>query len=100
MTTTAQVLPEEVLAALRTIGDPGLDDVVSTQPADAAPSATLWTEAVRSSSNVQALLGDTIARPEIDEAKLTEAQRLFATYGTEIAAALLLAILPQSYASA
>lgn len=36
---------------------------------------------------------------EVDTQKLLRAQRLFATYGTEIAGALLLAALPQSYAA-
>ena len=51
--------------------------------------------------NTALLLRVAAGQPEIsvDPAKLQEAQRLFAAFGTEISGALLLAALPQSYAT-
>ncbi|MET0324940.1 MAG: oxygenase MpaB family protein [Ilumatobacteraceae bacterium] len=68
-----EVLPIDVLDALRRIGDPELDH---RYPGKMVPIS--W-------------------EPDFD--KLAVAQRLFATYPLEISGALLLAALPQSYAT-
>lgn len=68
------IVPAPLLDALREIGDPDLDAGTYAEP----------------------------KKPpvELDAARLDQAQRLFAAYGTEIGGALLLAALPQSYATA
>ncbi len=97
------ILPETALKDLRSIGDPDLDGRISK------PSAVL--EAVRN-QGLYAFAqdrqwekmvkggGPTAPSVALDPDKLSEAQRLFAVFGTEIAGALLLAALPQSYATA
>jgi ER-bound oxygenase mpaB/B'/Rubber oxygenase, catalytic domain len=96
--TAALVLPDDVLAALRTIGDPPTEGRTGRTIA-AVPSAGLRAMSPDDQS-LRARLRKHAARPPLDYAKLAEAQRLFAEYGSEIAAALLLAVLPQSYATA
>lgn len=101
--TGRRVLDDGVLRALRGIGDPGMRfETDALEPALALvrgdglvqfAAGGKWEEMVRS--------GLPHEPPEpLDAEKLAEAQRLFQTFGTEIAGALLLAALPQSYATA
>ena len=86
-------LDPKVLGVLRTIGDPGLTEVADTGPVLDVPRKGLL-----------ALGAVDVGRPTplpfpLDTNKLVIAKQLFNQYGTEIAGALLLAILPQSYAA-
>src|SRR5919106_1499611 len=96
-----EVIPESVLDHLRRIGDPEMGAVLGQGDEE-------FPEAVRRGG----LLRDEVELPqaavalaqgadpdELDVDMLLHAQRLFATYGTEIAGALLLAALPQAYAA-
>ena len=98
--TGALVLPNDVLAALRTIGDPW----EATQKHTGYQIAAVPPAGLAAMSPDNAALRHRLrryaARVPLDHTKLAEAQRLFAKYGTEVAAALLLAVLPQSYATA
>ena len=96
-----EVIPESVLDHLRRIGDPEMGAVLGQGDEE-------FPEAVRRGG----LLRDEVELPqaavalaqgadpdELDVDMLLHAQRLFATYGPEIAGALLLAALPQAYAA-
>ncbi len=91
------VLQADVLNALRQVGDP--------RPRQPAPpqriqdAGKLGLHAVRATTALRTWLRYHAAEFDVDVEKLEIAQRLVRRYGTEIAAALLLAVLPQSYAS-
>ena len=83
------VLPNDVLKKLRKLGDPSLDDWTLVDPDAVAPEF----DVLRRRTD---LLPETL-NPEPE--KLFLAQRLFGDYTAEISGALLLAALPQSYAT-
>ena len=104
------VLADDALAALRSIGDPQMEGVLRTPKRTPVAIKAVLAEIrgqggllafARSEKNSALLLRAATGQPEIslDPAKLQEAQRLFAVFGTEISGALLLAALPQSYAT-
>lgn len=93
-------LPDEWLDDLRAVADPEVENVVGESDdvqtlLDGARAHGLLT---RNTSLAERAFG-VVPHVEVDVHKLLHAQRLFATYGTEIAGALLLAALPQSYAA-
>ena len=97
------ILPDSTLDALRTIGDPELTP--SRRRSKELPAAALVSgERTRLDSMFPkaVIAAATPAAPpiDLDDDRLEEAQHLFAAYGTEIGGALILAALPQSYATA
>jgi hypothetical protein len=97
------ILPDTALRDLRSIGDPDLDgripkpsgvlEAVRNQGLYAFAQSRQWVKMVRGGGPPPPAIA-------LEPEKLSEAQRLFAVFGTEIAGALLLAALPQSYATA
>jgi len=104
------VLPGDALDALRRIGDPHLERLVSGNKrlqvefdsvlADIRGPGGLLGFA-SDHKHTALLLSVASGQPEIspDPEMLHDAQQLFAAFGTEISGALLLAALPQSYAT-
>jgi hypothetical protein len=109
-----EVLSDRILDRMRTIGDPVVDEAVEGLK-DTHPSTyDVWLRAATTKGLSRFLRGDWLQRNaarfavshlldpdrELPEPlKVTAASQLFARYGSEIAAALLLAALPESYAS-
>jgi hypothetical protein len=94
------ILPDVALDDLRTIGDPevGVPRAITAreEQLDHVRADGVSAEA----SVLPATRTLAVAPIDIDVDKLEVAQQLFARYGTEIGGALLLAALPQSYATA
>jgi hypothetical protein len=118
-----EVLPNAALDHLRTLGDPALTDLLEQHKVDLTASSS-FAETMRQaigSHGLQGALGhlaatnrkagaglallfDALARQAADEftpdwTLVRTAQKLFARYSPEISGALLLAALPQSYAT-
>lgn len=94
------VIPNDELEKLRTIGDPDMQGVLG-KPEEflaATRSGGLLRDDTKLTTKALQRVPDVYGR-QLDVEKLHHAQRLFATYGTEIAGALLLAALPQTYAA-
>jgi hypothetical protein len=98
-----EIIPTDVLHHLRDIGDPDVEDVLSAEDAAELLAGVrsghgLLTKHTEISKKAFAAVPATDL-DDRDTARLMHAQGLFATYGTEISGALLLAALPQSYAA-
>jgi hypothetical protein len=97
------LIADEWLDELRKIGDPQLNSTLLAaaklfEPEDLIKK--VQTNRLLSECTELATSAFTVVPGlELDVDKVRRAQRLFATYGTEIAGALLLAALPQSYAA-
>jgi len=92
------IVPVEVLEALRAVGDPALPrpgDVFATTQAE----GFLRVPGLRDVTTPDASIVAAINQVSPDADKVGLANRLFAEYGTEISGALLLAALPQAYAT-
>ena len=97
---TRRDLIDKMLDELRKIGDPQIESVLTADQGkklfDAVRDHRLLNEKTELASQAFSVVP---RHPELDVDKLLLAQRLFATYSTEIASALLLAALPQAYAA-
>lgn len=95
-----EVIPVPVLQALRDVGDPDMKAVLENPEnfVKAARTDGLLRDDTKLTAKALKLTLKMEGDP-LDVDKLQHAQRLFATYGPEIAGALLLAALPQTYAA-
>jgi hypothetical protein len=93
------LLPDTWLDDLRAISDPEVEDVLRQDDVQALLDGTRAHGLLSEKTSLAERAFRVVPQVEVDAHKLLHAQRLFATYGTEIAGALLLAALPQSYAA-
>lgn len=99
-----QIIALEDLKALRRIGDPAFDSARSERGVDGAPPAPVLGRLAHPLQPEAPSRGVGTGKVDIgnvkpDPDRLLHAQYLFARFGPEIAGALLLAALPQSYAA-
>jgi ER-bound oxygenase mpaB/B'/Rubber oxygenase, catalytic domain len=102
VTVAHEVIPPKVLNRLRLIGDPDLDPLLTTTSAKTFRTGVLTDPLLGEQTTIaKKFFGVVPHTPvaELDVDRLMDAQRLFASYGSEISGALLLAALPQSYAA-
>jgi hypothetical protein len=101
MISMTQVIALEDLKVLRRIGDPGFDRARAHRAERGAPPAPVLGRLAHPPEREVASRagGVELGNVEPDPDRLLRAQYLFARFGPEIAGALLLAALPQSYAA-
>jgi hypothetical protein len=97
-----EIIPTPILNRLRLIGDPGLEPLLSPAAAEKLRSAVLAHRLLTQQKEITddfftVVPATSLTEDDVD--RLMHAQRQFATYGSEISGALLLAALPQSYAA-
>jgi ER-bound oxygenase mpaB/B'/Rubber oxygenase, catalytic domain len=97
-----EIIPTPILNRLRLIGDPGLDPLLSRDAAKALRSTVLAHRLLGERTEISDDFFSAVPEMSLTENaidRLMHAQRQFASYGSEISGALLLAALPQSYAA-
>jgi ER-bound oxygenase mpaB/B'/Rubber oxygenase, catalytic domain len=97
-----EFVPTPLLDRLRLIGDPDLDPLLTPADAEKFKSGVLAHRLLSEETEISRKFFAVVPHTPLDQLdvdRLLHAQRLFATYGSEISGALLLAALPQSYAA-